>query len=184
VVVYFSYLIFQYNSRKDKDAKDRENEFRTFQQAVQSPVLTFKTSSINTKEIWQIINVGSGAALNIQVSYKSNQIENWIEPLVKCYSLGKGDSIDLDWFLFRPDVIGVHYSDIFGNEFVSLVGNDVSAARPFKIPFNRIMINDNAFSKEYFDEMLKIPARRITAVRNDKQSATGSPTTTVESTRR
>jgi hypothetical protein len=182
VVIYFSYLVYQYNSRKDKDAKERESEFRKFQQVLQNPVLTFKTSSINGKEIWQIINVGNGAALNLQVSYKSNRSGNWIEPLVKCYSLGKSDTIDLDWFTHRPDVIGVHYKDIFENQFVTIVGNDISEVRPFMENFPAIEINDFKYTKSYFDDMLAIPSKRLSWVRNQNPNTTTSGTTTTETT--
>ena len=72
-------------------------EHRNFQRALQNPVLTFRTSYVNSREIWQIINVGNGAALNLQVGHKRNWDGPWIGPLVKCYSLGKTDILDIDW---------------------------------------------------------------------------------------
>jgi hypothetical protein len=97
VAIYFSYLVYQYNTQKDSDAKQRETEFREFQKLAQNPVLSFRTKIDREKgEQWYVVNVGNGPALNLQVCYKSMKSDEWIPPLVKCYSLSKGDEIILE----------------------------------------------------------------------------------------
>jgi hypothetical protein len=182
VAIYFSYLVYKYNNRKDEDAKKRETDFRNFQQATQNPVLSFRTIIDNAREKWEIVNVGNGAALNLHVCYKTDRNGDWIAPLVKCYSIGKGDTVTLDWFKHREDVIGVYYTDVFGDGFVSMVGNDISEARRYAEPFIDIIINANIYKKDFFDEMLRVPSKRINSVRKENAGTTSS-STTIESTK-
>ena len=177
IVIYFSTLVFRYNQRRDLDAGIRDTEFRAYQQAIQNPVLTFKTVPEDGAEVWQVTNVGSGPALNIQIGYKGKSNGEWIGPRVKCYSLAKGEFINIDWITQGPDVIVVHYNDIFKNEFVSIVGDDISEVRPFVTAFESITINNQEYNKTFFDSLLNIPDQRISSVKRRAMSTTTSETT-------
>ena len=168
VVIFFSYLVFQYNKRNNKESSIRDAEFKKFQRDLAKPLLVFKTVTIDSEEKWQILNIGNGAALNLLVGYKSKWDEEWIGPIVKCYSLGKGDSIIIDWFEKGPDVIGVHYMDIFEFEFISFVANDTSVVREYYENFKSIEINAHTYPKSYFDEMISNPSIRHSKVNKKK----------------
>ena len=170
--VMFSFLLYKYN------------------RSINNPILTFKTEDVNGEETWQIINIGNGPALNLLVSYKTDKTKDWISPSVKSYSLGKNDKVNLDWLTY-PDVIGVHYKDIFDNEFIAIVGDDITEVRPFK-NFKEVKINDHLYTRSDFEKLLELDSVRITRARNKKRNtgesgtsgtSTTSATTTHETTK-
>lgn len=146
----FSLLVYRYN------------------RTVNSPTLTFKTKIKKKREVWIIKNIGNGPALNLVVSYKNDATEDWIEPAVKCYSLGKDDSVTLDW-IDNPDVIGVFYTDIFKNEFIALVGNDITEISSYS-RFKDFTINNYVYKKAFFEPMLTLPSVRLAQIRNSTDS--------------
>ncbi|MDB5199100.1 MAG: hypothetical protein JWO92_1063 [Chitinophagaceae bacterium] len=158
----FSLLVYRYN------------------RTVNSPILTFKTKIKKKREVWIIKNIGNGPAMNLLVAYKTDANEHWIHPAVKCYSLGKDDSVTLDW-IDNPDVIGVYYTDIFKNEFIALVGNDITEISSYS-QFKEFTINNFVYTKNFFEPMLNLTSVRLAQIRN--LTADSTSTTTTQTTSR
>jgi hypothetical protein len=146
--IMFSLLVYNYNKLNNR------------------PILTFKTKfKKGKKEIWRIRNIGNGAALNLLVGYKTNAKNEWISPTVKSYSFGKDDEVIIDWITGSPDIIGVHYTDIFDEAFFAVVGNDVTTLRPVS-NFKTITINKEIiYDKTEVEKFLNVPSIRITRAR-------------------
>lgn len=159
--VIFSLLVYRYNT------------------SVNRPILTFRTEKINphdTYETWQIINLGSGAALNLIVSYKRERSKNWEEPSVKCYSIGKDGKVNLDWLNGSVDIIGVYYKDIYDNEYVAIVGDDISEVRTLG-NYSEIVINGTKVNKSELEKLKTIRSVRINEARNQVLVTTTGQTT-------
>lgn len=166
--IIFSLLVYRYNN------------------SINRPILTFKTVPNNGNEVWQISNIGNGPALNLVVSYKAARKSKWIDPSVKCYSLGKNENVNLDWLTGSVDVIGVYYKDIFDDAYVAIVGDDITEIRKYST-FKSFAIADHNYTKKDFDELLKLGSIRIMKARylsRTKSNPQISSSITTETTRR
>jgi hypothetical protein len=168
IVIIFSILVYRFNNLNNR------------------PILTFKTISDDGTEIWQIINIGAGPALNLVVSYKKDRTGEWETPSVKCYSLGKNDTVNLDWLIGSVDVIGVYYKDLFDDIYVAIVGDDITEIRKYST-FKSFKINGHTYTKEVFKKLIALESIRITKARNqvhntNQQNSTTTPTTSIDQT--
>lgn len=118
VFIYFSELIYKYNLKKDEQIEEKEKQI----EALEKPILAFS----KTKEsIYEVTNIGRGAALNVKVLVKLKEDENkddWSWGYI-CYSLHVHQT------LLLPNTINcleicAKYTDIFGNQFISYMKDD------------------------------------------------------------
>jgi hypothetical protein len=162
--IFFSLLVYRYNN------------------SINRPVLTFKTEIEEGVEVWQIVNIGSGPALNLTVGHKLDNTQDWQSTAVKCYSLGKDDKVSLDWLKGSIDIIGVYYSDIFDERYFAIVGNDVTEIRKYS-SFKSLTINSIIYQKKDIDQLLQLTQVRITRIRKLNSNKSSSLSST-ESTKR
>ncbi|MCF2489149.1 hypothetical protein [Dyadobacter sp. CY347] len=85
--------------------------------ARERPLLILKEGSAD--KTWTIQNVGKGAAINIKMSYKKPNSNDWEAPFIKLFSLGSGESHEIKRF-FAASKIGLVYTDISKNIISSL----------------------------------------------------------------
>jgi hypothetical protein len=87
------------------------------------PVLSF----VDTGKVWELRNIGNGAALNVIVQKKyvsGPRAGTWNEP-VQIPDLSKDKSFPLHWLGRINDVgLGVTYRDTTGRLYGTRVGND------------------------------------------------------------
>jgi hypothetical protein len=152
--LWFSIEVFRYNT-----SRDIQNE--QFEETIERPILILKSIKADTEsgEKWILHNIGNGAALNLRVAEAKSRGDDWGKPVIKCYSLGKGENIALGWLVFS-DIICVIYEDIFENLYVSLTADDESYIRPISRRYKDIVIAGRRFIKKDFDLIIKTNAMR------------------------
>jgi hypothetical protein len=95
------------------------------------PVLSF----VDTGEIWELRNIGNGAALNVIVQKKyvsGGRAGMWNEP-VQIPDLGKDKKFPLHWLGRINDVgLGATYRDTTGRLYGTRVGNDRNVTAPLR----------------------------------------------------
>ncbi len=144
VIGWLSFSVYQYNLNRD-----RQNDF--FQRSLERPVLVSKSTfdpARNPPEIWEIHNIGKGAALNLRITFKSNRQSNLKTPVIKAFSLGKDEPLLLTWIQW-VDVIFIIYEDLFNNEYVTICADDESYTQPLNENFQNIEIKDMTFDRQY-----------------------------------
>ncbi len=171
VFIWLSWQVFLYNKNKDQQTEQ-------FQRAIERPILIFKSDPVgdNGKELWKVYNIGNGAALNLKIAESTTRQILWAEPVTKCYSLGKGDSLQLDW-LKNANVICITYEDIFETKYVTIGADDESFIQPLNEEFKRISIRDRDFNKDDFDKFMNLQTRRLAAAKISLTSFTTDQTT-------
>lgn len=114
VFIYFSELIYKYNLKKDEQIEEKEKQI----EALEKPILAFS----KTKEsIYEVTNIGRGAALNVKV-FVNQKVQGDKDEYkcwgYRCYSMYIHQTLLLS-NTSNCIEIGAKYTDIFGNEFNS-----------------------------------------------------------------
>lgn len=118
VFIYFSELIYNYNLKKDELIEEKEKQI----EALERPILSFNKTE---KSIYEITNIGRGAALNVKVLVKLKIDKNkhgWSWGYI-CYSLYIHQNLSLPNTIDCLEICA-KYTDIFGNQFVSYMKDD------------------------------------------------------------
>jgi hypothetical protein len=180
IFVWFSYLVYKYNLEKD-------NQDDLFKRTTERPVLVFVNPG-ETNEVWAVKNIGKGAALNLKIFESPERNVQWILPGTKCYSLGNGETLNLDW-LKAANMIVVLYEDVFSTKYISLAADDETQVRelvdeekqkPKK--FEPISIQDREFKKLEFEMLLDDDSTIRMAEARYRRGMTKSTTTTTQTT--
>ena len=112
VISSLTYFIAKNENRRDDENKILEN-------SKIRPILIFK--DIGGK--WACKNVGEGAALNIMIAYKTNNLHSWEHP-VKIYSMTSKEEFQIEWKKFGVAKWVATYNDIRGEVFTSICEDD------------------------------------------------------------
>ena len=157
VFIWLSFSVYEYNEKKD-----RQDEI--LKTKMERPVLVSSSDyhpHTNPQEVWSIKNVGNGAALNLLITTKTQRNLSWRVPAIKCFSLGKMESIELLWAAPIIDVICVIYEDIFENKYVTVFADDKSFTQPLNREYKKISIQNFTFEKEEILKILELRQERI-----------------------
>lgn len=171
VFVWFSIEVFKYNQKKDEETDE-------FQKSIEKPVLVLK-STLNKdlgREVWEVHNIGKGAALNLKVAESNNREIGWITPVTKCYSLGSGDNLALAWFKYA-NVICITYEDVFNHRYVTIAADDESFIQPITAPFKGISISKKDFNLSDIHDYERLPTQRLAAALESASGAVAKNTT-------
>ncbi len=112
IVSSISYFLYKNEQKRDQENTILEN-------SKIRPILIFK----DIGETWSCRNVGQGAAMNIKIAYKTNENENWQNP-VKIYSLMSGEEFKITWKRFGLLKWVAVYYDINNYVYSSICEND------------------------------------------------------------
>jgi hypothetical protein len=173
IFIWLSIEVFHYNANKDKQSEE-------FQKSIEKPILILKSTSSKEfcREIWAIVNIGNGAALNLKVAESNGRQVKWIGPVTKCYSLGKGDAQELPWLMYA-NIICVVYEDIFKNKYVTIAADDESYIQAFDEKFNSFQLLDGTIEKSNIEDFLKLNTQRLGQALETLRGSMHSNTTTL-----
>lgn len=118
VFIYFSELIYKYNLKRDELIEEKEKQI----EALEKPILAFSKTQ---ESIYEVTNIGRGAALNVKVLVKLKEDENkdgWSWGYI-CYSLYVHQTLPLLNTINCVEICA-KYTDIFGNQFISYMKDD------------------------------------------------------------
>lgn len=149
LVIYLSIEVHNYNKKQDE-----------YKNTLEKPVLVLNGIEPGDQQhTWELHNIGNGAALNIRVSSASDNEGTWDIPVRKCYSLGKGDILKLD-FLRSSNLICVTFQDIFESKYVTIAGDSESHIRSIN-KFVPIQIGRKKFELSDVEKFLLIETKRL-----------------------
>lgn len=154
IIAWLSIQVYKYNKEKDTAAN-------AFQKTIEKPILTFRKSKNNQLgNIWEVCNIGKGAAINLRIADSKVGNKAWITPVKKCYSLGSGEKLILEWLPFA-NIICVTYEDVFENKYVSITGDSESHIRSMDENFKDIKIQNTIFTKKDIEDYLELKTERL-----------------------
>jgi hypothetical protein len=172
IFIWFSNLVFTYNSKKD-------SQEALFKKVIERPVLIFTNAGVEN-EIWVVKNIGKGAALNLKIFESSGRSDKWKIPVTKCYSLGSGETLKLDWLSYA-NIIGVLYEDVFSTKYIAIGADDETHIKELD-NYETIAIRGRNFPKSEFVELETVQTQRMALARKNigKISSTTDQTTSQE----
>jgi hypothetical protein len=156
IFIWLSTAVYAYN-------KKRDHQDEIFKKTLERPVLVSKSIwdfPADHAETWNIVNIGNGAALNLIITTKAERNANWRSPSIKCFSLGKKDSISLDWIL-PVNVICVIYEDIFSHKYVTICADDETYTQPLNENYKTISIENSRFEMADILAILELDQQRL-----------------------
>lgn len=112
-------IILSISVRRSEEERYRFE--KKFIEAAEKPILIFWDNA--EQNSWFIKNIGKGAALNLYVSYNTD--DNPRQSIVKCYSIASGEEKKLIWIRNAYNLIA-SYQDLHHNFYIAKCQDDLT----------------------------------------------------------